>query len=191
MNVMRNENEYEYACIAQVLHGAGVDGTVRVEGGRRVGVASVPEQQRATAQMARSVGRRGTHDVRHARAALLVRSLPVLCSYSYVYTARRKAHEAKRREAVRLCAIVLCSVGLLGDCILTTRQQCGLVRGYFHEDAFLCSQVYSLVTVTVPVSVTFMSIRTAVYHTVVMSAFMQVNWFMFMRALCCARRSSA
>ena len=112
---------------AQILHGAGVDCAVRVVSGRRVPVAGVSEQQRATAQMARPFGHCGTHDVRHARAALLVCALSIR-----VY--RRTAH-----RAIVLCS--RCSVGLLGDCIMTTRQQCGLVRGYFHDDAFLCSQV--------------------------------------------------
>lgn len=34
-----------------------------------------------------------------------------------------------------------CCVGIEGLCIITTPEHCKFLRGYFHEDAFLCSQV--------------------------------------------------
>lgn len=34
-----------------------------------------------------------------------------------------------------------CCHGIQGECMITTREHCEFVRGYFHEDAFLCSQV--------------------------------------------------
>lgn len=34
-----------------------------------------------------------------------------------------------------------CCVGIEGQCIITTPEHCQFLRGYFHEDAFLCSQV--------------------------------------------------
>ena len=34
-----------------------------------------------------------------------------------------------------------CCVGVQGECIITTREHCDLRKGYFHEDANLCSQV--------------------------------------------------
>ncbi|KAH3861972.1 inactive rhomboid protein 1-like [Dreissena polymorpha] len=34
-----------------------------------------------------------------------------------------------------------CCHGIQGECMITTREHCDFVRGYFHEDAFLCSQV--------------------------------------------------
>ena len=37
-----------------------------------------------------------------------------------------------------------CCVGLVGQCILTTREFCEFQNGYFHQEAFLCSQVSCL-----------------------------------------------
>ena len=38
-----------------------------------------------------------------------------------------------------------CCIGLQGDCLMATRQQCQVLRGFFHDEAHLCSQVcYSL-----------------------------------------------
>ncbi|ESN92501.1 hypothetical protein HELRODRAFT_194219 [Helobdella robusta] len=34
-----------------------------------------------------------------------------------------------------------CCIGIQGECIVTTREECEFKRGYFHDDAFLCSQV--------------------------------------------------
>lgn len=34
-----------------------------------------------------------------------------------------------------------CCIGIHGDCRITTREYCDFVRGYFHEEASLCSQV--------------------------------------------------
>lgn len=34
-----------------------------------------------------------------------------------------------------------CCIGIHGECRITTREYCNFVRGYFHEEATLCSQV--------------------------------------------------
>jgi hypothetical protein len=34
-----------------------------------------------------------------------------------------------------------CCVGVLAQCMMTTREHCAFLRGYYHQDAFLCSQV--------------------------------------------------
>ncbi|KAK6170344.1 hypothetical protein SNE40_018757 [Patella caerulea] len=34
-----------------------------------------------------------------------------------------------------------CCHGIQGECIITTREHCDLIRGYYHDDKFLCSQV--------------------------------------------------
>ena len=37
-----------------------------------------------------------------------------------------------------------CCLGIHGGCIITTREYCEFRRGYFHEEATLCSQVCRL-----------------------------------------------
>ena len=37
-----------------------------------------------------------------------------------------------------------CCYGIQGECQITTREHCDFLRGFFHEDANLCSQVMSL-----------------------------------------------
>lgn len=37
-----------------------------------------------------------------------------------------------------------CCIGIHGECRMTTREYCNFVRGYFHEEATLCSQVSCL-----------------------------------------------
>lgn len=34
-----------------------------------------------------------------------------------------------------------CCIGVHGQCVITTREHCDFVKGYFHEEASLCSQV--------------------------------------------------
>lgn len=34
-----------------------------------------------------------------------------------------------------------CCTGLYGECRITTREYCDFIKGYFHEEASLCSQV--------------------------------------------------
>ena len=34
-----------------------------------------------------------------------------------------------------------CCVGLLGQCVITTEQNCTFQEGYWHEDKLLCSEV--------------------------------------------------
>ena len=36
-----------------------------------------------------------------------------------------------------------CCIGIHGMCRITTKEYCDFVRGYFHEEASLCSQVCS------------------------------------------------
>lgn len=40
-----------------------------------------------------------------------------------------------------------CCIGLQGRCEMTTREVCEFKRGYFHDDAYLCSQV-NLITLS-------------------------------------------
>lgn len=35
-----------------------------------------------------------------------------------------------------------CCIGIHGQCRITTKEYCDFVRGTFHEEASLCSQVY-------------------------------------------------
>ncbi|XP_049869020.1 inactive rhomboid protein 1 isoform X1 [Pectinophora gossypiella] len=37
-----------------------------------------------------------------------------------------------------------CCIGVHGQCVITTREHCDFVKGYFHEEASLCSQVSCL-----------------------------------------------
>ncbi|XP_047994926.1 inactive rhomboid protein 1 isoform X2 [Leguminivora glycinivorella] len=37
-----------------------------------------------------------------------------------------------------------CCIGVHGQCVITTREYCDFVKGYFHEEASLCSQVSCL-----------------------------------------------
>jgi len=41
-----------------------------------------------------------------------------------------------------------CCVGVQGHCVITTREYCEFRRGYFHEEAALCSQVCGIIRVT-------------------------------------------
>ena len=38
-----------------------------------------------------------------------------------------------------------CCIGIQGRCEITTREYCNFVRGFFHEEATLCSQVRFLI----------------------------------------------
>lgn len=42
-----------------------------------------------------------------------------------------------------MCEIIgrPCCIGLQGECVITTLEHCNLMRGFFHQDAHLCSQV--------------------------------------------------
>ena len=42
-----------------------------------------------------------------------------------------------------------CCVGVQGHCVITTREYCKFRRGYFHEEAALCSQVCGIFRVTI------------------------------------------
>ena len=34
-----------------------------------------------------------------------------------------------------------CCHGIQGECMITTREHCNFIQGYYHEDQYLCSQV--------------------------------------------------
>lgn len=34
-----------------------------------------------------------------------------------------------------------CCIGIFGECHITTKEYCDFVKGFFHEEAALCSQV--------------------------------------------------
>lgn len=52
---------------------------------------------------------------------------------------RMKDHTAEHM----VCEVIghPCCMGITGECRITTREYCDFVRGYFHEEASLCSQV--------------------------------------------------
>jgi len=49
-------------------------------------------------------------------------------------------------EAHMTCDIMgkPCCVGVSGECVITTSDYCKFMRGHFHPEAFLCSQVTTL-----------------------------------------------
>ncbi|XP_062559314.1 inactive rhomboid protein 1-like isoform X1 [Armigeres subalbatus] len=55
---------------------------------------------------------------------------------------RMKDHTAEHM----VCEVIghPCCMGITGECRITTREYCDFVRGYFHEEASLCSQVSCL-----------------------------------------------
>ncbi|MPC31439.1 Inactive rhomboid protein 1 [Portunus trituberculatus] len=60
---------------------------------------------------------------------------------------KRIAAEKKIHAAEHMACEVIghpCCIGIHGECRITTREYCNFVRGYFHEEATLCSQVSCL-----------------------------------------------
>ena len=59
---------------------------------------------------------------------------------------KRKEHaDAPPSEAEHMVCEVIghpCCLGIRGQCQITTREFCDFVKGTFHEEAALCSQVY-------------------------------------------------
>ncbi|XP_074649232.1 inactive rhomboid protein 1-like [Tubulanus polymorphus] len=55
----------------------------------------------------------------------------------------RKASNSSRHMTCELLGHPCCT-GIQGECMITTREHCTFIRGYFHEEAFLCSQVKCL-----------------------------------------------
>lgn len=56
----------------------------------------------------------------------------------------KKAGGAKDKIAEHMVCEVIghpCCIGIHGQCRITTREYCDFVRGTFHEEASLCSQV--------------------------------------------------
>ncbi|GFO31503.1 rhomboid-like protein [Plakobranchus ocellatus] len=58
-------------------------------------------------------------------------------------TARPNQSIASRKDRHMNCDILgrPCCFGIQGECIITTPEHCELQRGFFHSDAYLCSQV--------------------------------------------------
>ncbi|XP_037293783.1 inactive rhomboid protein 1-like [Manduca sexta] len=56
--------------------------------------------------------------------------------------AGRAGHAAEHMA----CEVIAhpCCIGVHGQCVITTREHCDFVKGYFHEEASLCSQVSCL-----------------------------------------------
>lgn len=42
-----------------------------------------------------------------------------------------------------------CCHGIQGECMITTREHCNFIKGYYHEDKYLCSQVKKSVNVCI------------------------------------------
>lgn len=59
---------------------------------------------------------------------------------------RRPQWSRKAPDAHMSCEVVgrPCCIGVYGECHITTRDYCDFVRGFFHEEAALCSQVSCL-----------------------------------------------
>ncbi|XP_041363411.1 inactive rhomboid protein 1-like isoform X2 [Gigantopelta aegis] len=58
-------------------------------------------------------------------------------------TDRPNVTQASTQDRHMTCEVVghPCCHGIQGECIITTREHCDLKRGYYHENAYLCSQV--------------------------------------------------
>ncbi|XP_055876720.1 inactive rhomboid protein 2-like [Biomphalaria glabrata] len=58
-------------------------------------------------------------------------------------TAKPNQSLASHKDEHMSCEILgrPCCFGIQGECIITTREHCDLKRGFFHEEATLCSQV--------------------------------------------------
>ncbi|XP_063825280.1 inactive rhomboid protein 1 [Ostrinia nubilalis] len=67
-----------------------------------------------------------------------------LCSQLYFCV----RYESLRRSTEHLACCEVnghpCCIGVHGQCVITTREHCDFVKGYFHEEASLCSQVSCL-----------------------------------------------
>ncbi|KAH9502541.1 Inactive rhomboid protein 1 [Bulinus truncatus] len=60
-----------------------------------------------------------------------------------IETAKPNQSLASHRDEHMSCEILgrPCCFGIQGECIITTREHCDLKRGFFHDEATLCSQV--------------------------------------------------
>ena len=78
------------------------------------------------------------------------------CSLAQICQEQENITSTDRKNRHMTCPIAgrPCCVGVQGHCVITTREYCEFRRGYFHEEAALCSQVvlcsqpsmYSLIT---------------------------------------------
>ncbi|XP_022256774.1 inactive rhomboid protein 1-like [Limulus polyphemus] len=59
---------------------------------------------------------------------------------------RRPVHGENEADAHMACELIgrPCCVGIYGECRITTKEYCDFVKGFFHEEAALCSQVSCL-----------------------------------------------
>lgn len=59
---------------------------------------------------------------------------------------RRKVRSELSSHEHMACEVIghPCCIGILGECQITTRDYCEFVKGFFHEEAALCSQVSCL-----------------------------------------------
>ncbi|RXG72692.1 Inactive rhomboid protein 1 [Armadillidium vulgare] len=64
-----------------------------------------------------------------------------ICKKRVAVSAVRKINAAEHMA----CEVIghPCCIGIHGECSITTREYCNFVRGYFHEEATLCSQFSS------------------------------------------------
>ena len=67
----------------------------------------------------------------------LSRALMQICEQTRNITSRNE----KNRHMTCPIAGRPCCVGVQGHCVITTREYCEFRRGYFHDEAALCSQV--------------------------------------------------
>ncbi|GAB1610297.1 inactive rhomboid protein 2-like [Argonauta hians] len=58
----------------------------------------------------------------------------------FIFQNHSKASKIDRHMSCYITARPCCH-GILGECFITTNEHCKFLRGYFHEEAFLCSQV--------------------------------------------------
>ncbi|XP_064604448.1 inactive rhomboid protein 1-like [Liolophura sinensis] len=61
-------------------------------------------------------------------------------------TDTNRPNGTSRRDRHMTCEITghPCCFGIQGECFVTTREHCDHIRGYYHDDAYLCSQVSCL-----------------------------------------------
>lgn len=65
---------------------------------------------------------------------------------------RQKDRSGKIATAEHMACEVIghpCCIGIHGTCSITTKEHCDFVKGHFHEEASLCSQV-NFLSVTYP-----------------------------------------
>lgn len=72
---------------------------------------------------------------------------PICRKSNSQFSLQKKGHAGKDKLAEHMVCEVIghpCCIGIHGQCKITTREYCDFVRGTFHEEASLCSQVSCL-----------------------------------------------